>query len=113
MCILNQICGVSHVIETSAQNIPTNIISVDYTDIEDSRPDIEDVLQVSQPARDKIEQTTCRYLAQEILNRLPQNEVQAQALLDTGFHLAQQMNWDTVIENTLCPLLKNTLATVN
>ncbi|MCF7975975.1 MAG: hypothetical protein K9N55_19315 [Phycisphaerae bacterium] len=109
LCVLNRICGCTQWVETIAQDIPDNLIIADYTDIGDCHPDLENVLQLSQATRDQIEQAASRQVARDILDRLPQNEIQAQALLKAGSNLTQQINWESIITDYLCPALQNNL----
>jgi hypothetical protein len=107
LCVLNRICGCTQFIETQVQDMPANLIIADYTDLGDPHPDIEHVLQMSQTTRDQIEQTVSRQVARDILDRLPRNEIQARSLLTAGSHLTQQMTWESIITNYLCPTLQN------
>ena len=110
LCVLSRTCGSAEFIETVTQCTPPNILTADYTELANILPNVDDALRISQSKRDQVEQIACRELAQRILNRLPKNEDQSQTLLETGSHLAEQMHWDTIIRNHLCPMLQDNLS---
>ena len=113
ICVMSHTCGCIPMLENLAHGIPTNIIFGNYTDVGQSCPDIEDTLQINQSRRDQIEQTLSRSIAQTILDKLPQNDVQAQILLDIGSSMAEQLNWESTIRNYVYPALQNSLVYAN
>jgi hypothetical protein len=62
-------------------------------------------LHIGQPERDHIEREESRRAAAVICERLPRTPEQRQALLESGFALAQRMSWDTVASTQLLPAL--------
>jgi hypothetical protein len=62
-------------------------------------------LHIGQPERDHIEREESRRAAAVICERLPRTPEQRQALLESGFALAQRMSWDTVARTQLLPAL--------
>ncbi len=113
LCVLNRICGCTEFIDTTAQNTPQNILIADFTAVSDNCEGVEGMLKIGQSQRDELEQIICRELAQEILDRLPMNEIQSQSLLEAGYQLANQMRWDTIIRNHLHPVLQSSLVCAN
>ncbi len=113
ICVLNRAGNRTELIENMSHEKPTNIIVADYTNIGDEYQDVLHVLRLGQSERDQIEQTVCRQLAQKILDKLPKNEDQAEALLQAGSTVAQKMSWDTMIREHLCPALQNKLFCVS
>jgi hypothetical protein len=62
-------------------------------------------LHIGQAERDHIENEESRRAAAVIDDRLPRTTQQRQALLDSGFALAQRMSWEAVARTQLLPAL--------
>lgn len=113
LCVVNRELGCLGINGSIDQSTVENLLLADFTDIEFNHPSIEDALRIGQSRRDQVEQGVCRDLARQILNKLPVNEDQAQALLGTGAHLTAQMHWDIIIRNFLHPVLQSNLICTN
>ena len=64
-----------------------------------------DALGIDQGIRDWIEGNNSERAAHMLLARLPQNNEQAQALLESGCTAAQAMNWEVVVRDYFLPAL--------
>lgn len=111
ICVFSSSCGCAGFVRdvTAAENAESakNIIIADYTNLANyGFPDIEDLLQIDRPMRDRIEKAESQRVAGEILSRLPQTESEIQSLIQTGCSLAKNMSWDVVVKNYLLPSLQ-------
>jgi len=108
ICVINSVCGCAGFVRDVAGPEGTvNVIVADYTDIDESRfVDIEDMLQLDRPIRDRIEAAESEKVAMQICSRLPKNEAEIEALIHAGYCLARNMSWDVVVKNYLLPGLQ-------
>ena len=111
ICVFSSSCGCAGFVRdvTAAENAESakNIIIADYTNLANYRfPDIEDLLQIDRPIRDRIEKAESQRVAAKVVSRLPQTESEIQSLIQTGCSLAKNMNWDVVVKNYLLPSLQ-------
>jgi hypothetical protein len=65
---------------------------------------IEQLLAMDQMQRDRIETAEAACIADKLFERIPRNDDQRQALLESGQQLVAQMGWDQVIAQHLLPL---------
>jgi len=122
LCVISDVCGclgfasralgdaTSTTWEQRVQQLEAdlpNLIVTRYTAL----PDDMDVrgwrmaLHIGAPEREHIEREESRRAAAVIAERLPRTPDERQALLDSGFSLAQRMSWDTVVRTQLLPAL--------
>ena len=114
ICVFTDICGCAGFVRdvTEGQEV-RNIILADYTELGTPPPaDIEDILQIDQPVRDRIEGNEGIRVANEIMQRLPRNDADLEALIREGYHLARKMSWDVVVRKYVLSGLTATGETV-
>ncbi len=101
ICVVSSVCGCTGFLrDVSGGKNVENVIIADYTNLVDfSYADIEDLLQIDRTTRDRTEANESRKVAEEILSRLPQDQTQAEHLIQTGYELAKNMSWDVVAKN--------------
>jgi len=108
ICVCSSVCGCTGFLRdvTSDKDV-SNVIIADYTNLEPhSRPDIEDVLQIDRATRDQIEASQSEKVAMQICSRLPKNEAEIEAMIQSGYELARNMSWDVVVNNYLLKSLR-------
>ena len=103
ICVFSSVCGCAGFFrDVSGGQEAKNVIIADYTRLDGSQAsDIEDLVQIGGPDRDRTEERESRAVAAEILRRLPQNEAEMEHLLRTGYALAHQMSWSVVVSRYL------------
>jgi hypothetical protein len=124
ICVFSSVCGCAGLLQDVAgpDEDVKNIIIADYTNLsttlktslDDSVPpergpnymDIEDMLQIDQSVRDRIEANISEKIAQQIIQRLPKSESEIESMIKTGYDLAKNMSWDVVMKNYLLSNLK-------
>ena len=89
-----------------------NVIVADYTSLAPLRPlairsapDLHTSLMIGQAERDVVERKSARDVADALVQRLPRNDAQKNALIDTGYMLAQQISWEVVARELLLPAI--------
>jgi hypothetical protein len=108
LCVLSSACGCLEFIrQISKGQLPDNIIVADYITLPEGIPegDYRATQVLGQSERDRIEAVQAQRVAHEIMNRLPTTKRARESLLRHGFHVAQQMSWETVVQNHLLPAL--------
>jgi len=111
ICVFSSSCGCAGFVRdvTAAENAESakNVIIADYTNLANyGFPDIEDLLQIGRPMRDRIEKAESQRVAGKVVSRLPQTESEIQSMIQTGCSLAKNMSWDVVVKNYLLPSLQ-------
>jgi hypothetical protein len=51
--------------------------------------------------RNRIEAAESERVAMQICSRLPKNEAEVESMIQAGYELAKDMNWDTVVKKYL------------
>jgi hypothetical protein len=99
ICVVSNVCGCVGFLQDVTGGQPTrNVVVASYTDLGDyPYADIEDLQQIDQAVRDRIEEAEAAKLAVEIVKRLPKDEVQVEELVREGYRLASNMSWDVVV----------------
>jgi len=111
ICVMSSVCGCAGFLRDTADvEGVNNVIIADYTTLETRNyADIEDLLQIDQPVRNRIEASVSEKVAKEVVARLPQNESEIESLIQTGYELAKNMSWDVAVENYLMVSLQKAL----
>jgi len=104
ICVISSACGCEGFIRHVAGGLDVaNVISPDYS------PPIgrtmADKQAIGWKERDEIESVVAADVAKELVKRLPQNDEDRKALIDSGQALVARMGWDQVVEEGLVPLL--------
>jgi len=103
LCFSAAFCGCLGFLRdvTGGHEVP-NVIVADYTNLEThDYADIEDMLQINRSVRDEIEAIQSEKVAMQICSRLPKNEQEIESMIQSGYELAKNMSWDTVVNNYL------------
>jgi hypothetical protein len=103
ICVFSSVCGcLGFLRDVSGAEDIKNVIVADYTNLEThSQIDIEDLLQINRSVRDYIEASQSERVAMQICSRLPKNEAEIESMIQNGYELAKNMNWDVVVNNYL------------
>ena len=91
-----------------------NVLVADYTTLA-SQPvapaqganGLQAALSIGLMERDAVEHHAAREVAQAIIQRLPRNELEKNALIEAGYLLAQRMSWDVVAREQLLPAINS------
>ncbi len=108
ICVFSSVCGCSGFLRdiTGGQDVK-NAIVADYTNLTPGKfSDIEDMLQINQPVRDRIEATESEKVSMQICSRLPKNEAEIEGMIQSGYELAKKMSWDIVVKDYLMKSLQ-------
>lgn len=103
ICVCSSVCGCAGFVRdvTGGEDVK-NVIIADYTDIQNlGSLDVEDLLNIDKDTRDRIETGVAERIAMQICSRLPNSEQETAELIETGWHIAQNMSWNAVVENYL------------
>ncbi|MBN2591230.1 MAG: hypothetical protein JXA96_15305 [Sedimentisphaerales bacterium] len=105
ICVFTNVCGCAGFLRDTTSGVPVkNAIVANYTDLAVSCYDnLEDILQINRPIRDKIEANESKRVAMQICSRLPKNDDETEELLKTGYELARKMSWDIVVQHYVLP----------
>ncbi|MHC4154420.1 MAG: hypothetical protein ACYST6_05800, partial [Planctomycetota bacterium] len=108
ICVITNVCGCAGFLrDVAGPEGVKNVIVADFTKIDAARfPDVEDMLQIDRAVRDGIEQAEAERVAMQICSRLPKNDSDIESMISTGYALAKDMSWDTVVNNYLLPSLQ-------
>ncbi|MHC4207512.1 MAG: glycosyltransferase family protein, partial [Planctomycetota bacterium] len=103
ICVFSSVCGcLGFLRDVTGPENAKNVIVADYTDLEIADYiDIEDLIQIDRPMRDRIEANQSEKVAMQICSRLPKDESEIESMLKTGYELAKNMSWDMVVNNYL------------
>ncbi|MBN2377247.1 MAG: hypothetical protein JXD22_12645 [Sedimentisphaerales bacterium] len=108
ICVTSNVCGCCGFVEQLCdEELPANIVKADYVqaDLNWSKIDIQNLLSINQQFRDRIEMAVSAEVAHDILQRLPKNDDQAEALIRSGYEIAHQMTWEKVSKSYFLPAL--------
>lgn len=105
VCVISNVCGCAGFVEQITAGKPTdNVLVADYTRLPaPMTPD--ELLAMTAQQRGEVEAAESRCVADELFRRLPTTDTQRDALLATGQQLADRMGWDSVLAQTLLPML--------
>jgi hypothetical protein len=103
ICVCSSVCGCAGFLcDVTGGKDVKNAIIADYTNLTSGNfTDIEDMLQINQQVRDRIEAVESKRVAMQICSRLPKNQAEIESLITSGYELAQKMSWDVVVRNYL------------
>ena len=103
ICVMSSVCGCCGFLrDVTSDQAVKNVIVADYTDLQSQNyADIEDLLQIDRPVRERIEAGESEKVAMQICSRLANDESEIANMLETGYELAENMSWDVVVKNYL------------
>jgi glycosyltransferase involved in cell wall biosynthesis len=97
ICVVTNVCGCVGYAKTAAEaDLPANILVADFIGGLVGGP--ADPLAIGPAERDAVADAECKRLAAELMERLPTDEEQMAALIDSGWELASHLSWDRVAE---------------
>jgi len=106
ICVVSSVCGhVGFVRQVCGQGPCENVIVADYTDLDDPALEIEELLQIDQITRGRIEKRVARRVAERILRNLPKDHDQLKHMLETGYEIASHMDWNVVAADHFLPAI--------
>jgi hypothetical protein len=106
ICVISNVCGCQGFVQHVTGNEgAVNVICADFTRI-DQPLTMEEAHAIDQDFRDRIEERVAREVADDLMARLPQNDEECAALIESGQRLVARMGWDQVIEESLIPMLQ-------
>ncbi|MHC4789871.1 MAG: glycosyltransferase family protein [Planctomycetota bacterium] len=111
ICVISSVCGCAGFVRdvASGEN-GKNVIIADYTNLNHhSYDDIEDLLQIDQAVRDRIEIRQSQKVAKKIVSQLKNSQSDTESMIQTGYELAQNMSWEMVVKNYLFNSLQKAL----
>ncbi len=107
VCVVTNVCGCAGFVNAVTHGNGTpNVIIADYTDLGGTTPDIDELLRMDRDDRDRIETVVSGAVARQVLERLPKNEAEHEAMLRRGCELARQMSWEVVSRDYLLPAVE-------
>jgi len=113
ICVFSNVCGCAGLLRDTFEKLQIgdwkskirNVIVADYTNLDgqlkNRKLTIENLQLLDRAARDQIEIKESKRVAEEIVQRLPQNESEIEDLIGTGYGLATNMSWDMIVKNYL------------
>jgi len=111
ICVVSNVCGCAGFVKAvSGDGDVKNVIIADYTNLTDLPcEDIEDLRQIDEDARDRIEHRVSEEVARQICERLPKNDQESKSMIQTGYDLAKHMSWEMVCKNYVVKSLHKAL----
>jgi glycogen synthase len=111
ICVISSVCGCAGFVrDVAGGENGKNVIIADYTNINHhSYDDIEDLLQIDQAVRDRIEIRQSQKVAKKIVSQLKNSQSDTESMIQTGYELAQNMSWEMVVKNYLFNSLQKAL----
>ncbi len=109
ICVFSSVCGCLGFLRdiTGAVDVK-NAVVADYTNlITREYSEIEDILEIERSVRDRTEAVESERVAMQICSRLPKNEAEVESMIQSGYELAKEMNWDKVVKEYLLRGLKS------
>ena len=104
ICVVSNVCGCVGFVQQAANGEETpNLLIADYTELDGLPADVDAVRNIGQAERDHIEAQNSRYVAEELLKRLPRSPSQAEQLLHQGYEIGAHMSWEVVARNYFLP----------
>ncbi len=108
ICVPTNICGCMGFVNAVSGGKPgPNVLEADFTRLP-GEVTIGEALRIGDGFRDPVETIEAKRLAIALMERLPRNDEQMQALMDGGAALADKMAWENVVDDFLMPALKKT-----
>lgn len=106
ICVISNVCGCEGFVRHATKGKGTAVvISADYTRL-DSPMSMEQLLSMSREKRNHIEECVSIDLAEELMKRVPWDDVQRERLLGIGQELIGRMGWDQIVGESMMPMLE-------
>ena len=103
ICVFTNVCGCAGFVEHAADGATPNAIVADYTELPDMGLRPEQLMNIGQPERERIEDEVARRVAAELVSRLPRTPAEFEPFVERGYALARKMSWDVVARDYILP----------
>ncbi|HZK82355.1 MAG TPA: hypothetical protein VFC46_14840, partial [Humisphaera sp.] len=103
VCVFSNICGCAGFVELAAGGPTPNAVIADYTDIRGLGLRPEQLINIGQSERDRVEDRVAKVVAEQLIKRLPRTPRECEQAIDRGYALAQKMSWDAVATQFVIP----------
>jgi len=108
ICVVSNVCGcVGFARRCAGGKLPPNVLEGDFTKLP-GRLKAADPIRVTLAHRDRVEAAEGKRLAKELFARLPKDEAEMARLLESGWELARQMDWERVVREYFLPAVHRT-----
>lgn len=105
ICVTSNVCGcMGFARMTSKGKLNGNIIEGDFTALP-REMDLDELLNLSIPARDDVEAREGQRIAEEIDARLSRTDKAKWEMVRKGYELARKMSWEHVVDDLFLPSL--------
>ncbi|MEE8169069.1 MAG: hypothetical protein V3T70_00845, partial [Phycisphaerae bacterium] len=84
-----------------------NVLIADYTALDRPVERVEDLLNLNDADRRRLEGATARDVANRLMKVLPRTPADRAVLLDRGHRIASRMSWDAVANSYILPVLRD------
>jgi glycosyltransferase involved in cell wall biosynthesis len=109
ICVLSSVCGCAGFVRDVAGPEPLkNVIIADYVQLNGHCP--QNPLDIDEFIRLDVERRASEEIAAEILRRLPATERETAEMIESGYRVARDMGWETVVKDYLLCALDKALA---
>ena len=108
LCVVSNVCGCVGFARQAggAEAFRENIIEADYLRLSDV-DSVEQFVEMTMAQREEVERAEAARLARIVADRLPRDEGEMRHRIETGFALAQKMNWDRVVRELFLPSVES------
>jgi hypothetical protein len=103
ICVFTNVCGCAGFVAKAAGGATPNAIVADYTELPEKGLRPEQLLNIGQPERERIEDRVAAKVAQELMQRLPRTPAEFELFIERGHELASRMSWDVVARDFVLP----------
>ena len=117
LCVVSNVCGcigfAQRALEKTREEVEltdfSNIVVANYTSLPPGWQVFSpwDALNIGTAQRSQIESYNSAYVARQIMERLPRDAADMQALLTAGQEVGKRMSWEVVVSDYLLPGLAN------
>jgi len=111
LCLISTSCGCAGFArQVLGARRTGNIILANYIDLLRRPRTVKDSLAINADERREIEIRLADQLAEQVFKRLPRDDAEEQALIESGHDLARRMSWDVVAERFVFPAARRACA---
>lgn len=99
ICVVSNVCGCAGFVnDVTGGASCANVIIADYTDVSyQKHEEIDELIYNENMLRKQVETDLSKKLAMMICSRIAENDTEAEQLLRSGYELASNMSWETVV----------------
>ena len=108
VCVPTNVCGCMGFVRAITGGRPVNnVLQADFVTLPHD-VSVQEAMAINIPQRDAVERMETRRIASELIGRLPRTDKQMQAMIDSGWKLAEKMSWEQVVTRFVMPALQHT-----